>query len=115
MDKCNDKNNLCQEVGGYNPLEDVDNALTDGDFKFWQVDDKGNIKYIPDGNMYVMADELAAENWLDHYLRKADLNNGGIPALKEFYSVYMYALRVSGFKSITIDVQNPIQIISSEK
>ena len=117
MDKYTDKNknNLFQQLGGYNPIEDVDKTLTDGDFKFWQVDGNGNIKYIPDGNVYVTADELTAENWLHHYLRKADLHNGGTPALKEFYAVYLFALRIAGFKSITIDVQNPTQLISSAK
>ena len=117
MDNLTDKNkkDLFYELGGYNPLECLDTALTDGNFKFWRVDDKGNITYIPDGKVYITAEELTSENWLNHYLIKSDLHKGSTTAVKEFYSVYMYALHIAGFKSITIDIQCPRQIISADK
>ena len=103
-----------EQLEGYNPLDSVEDTLADNKFEYWHVDDKGNISCVGDNCVYIKADDLISENFLHHYLTKADFHKGGVPALKEFYSAYMYALRVSGVKSITIDV-NTHYIINSIK
>lgn len=83
---------------GFRLFDDVENDLHQ--FKYWDVDSDGNIKYLGYTKTQINKDQLTKGNLLTHYLMK-DLDDG---ASKEFYFAFVQALRNAGYTSMTIDL-----------
>lgn len=79
-------------------FDDVENDLHQ--FKYWDVDSDGNIKYLGHTKTPISKDQLTKGNLLTHYLMNK-LEDG---ASAEFYFAFIQALRNAGYTSMTIDL-----------
>lgn len=81
-------------------FDDIEEALKP--FKWWKVDEKGNITYLGSPKREIPAEKLTHRNWLSHLLsKKLDEN-----AASEFYFAFLTALRNAGYSSLTIDTHD---------
>ncbi len=86
----------------------IEKALS-SDFDFWNLDEEGNIS--KKGMRYELpSDRLTEYNWLNHILPQNDKSTE-----KEFYFVYIEALKRAGYKKITIDLEDPNNPIIASK
>lgn len=92
---------------GFNIFDKI-NKVFDEEFKFWNVDENGNI-FRKDYNYEIKAERLIAMNWLNQVMHK----NEKI-AESEFYFVFTEALRRTGYKKLIIDLEDETKI-SAEK
>lgn len=82
---------------------------------YWKVDDvDGTISRTsanPLSYSPISKPILTQMNWFEHVLSE---ENGNVPSdvILEFYLAYMEALKITGYKTVTIDLSNP-QIISA--
>ena len=87
-------------------IEDALNAT----YKFWEIDDNGNIIRLHQESYIIEKDRLTELNWLNHILNKYDENAGN-----EFYFVFMEALKKAGYKTLTIDLEDSLNKITATK
>ena len=87
-------------------IEDALNAT----YKFWKIDDNGNIRRLFQEDYIIEKDRFTEMNWLNHILGKYDENAGN-----EFYFVYMEALKKAGYKTLTIDLEDSLNKITVAK
>ncbi len=91
-----------EEDLGFSPFdkEMIDKVLSN-ELKYWTVDEQGDISR-KDRNYEISHQRLTDINWLDQILSKNEKN-----AEQEFYFVFIEALRRAGYKTVTIDLENP--------
>lgn len=99
--------------GYYSPMDDVKDALSEQSFKWWTVDESGNISYKGHSKAFISSENLTTENQLTHQMSRLR-SEEEIGANAEFYFAYLEALRNAGYKKITIDVTNIHALILAE-
>ena len=104
---------MCNKSESLHLFEDVEKDLTER-FTWWEVDDKGNIKFKGHTKTSISAEDLVIGNLLTHVLsRKRNENEES--ANSEFYFAFMLALKRAGYKKITIDIENLHNPIITER
>lgn len=91
--------------GCYNPMENVEDALSEQSLKWWSVDEHGNISYKGHSKAFISSENLTNGNQLTHQMSRLRSEEEK-EANAEFYFAYLEALRNAGYKKITIDVTN---------
>lgn len=79
-------------------------------FKHWKIDDKGNISLNNQPHYEITYDRLIEQNWLNQVISKCQED-----ATHEFYFVFIEALRRAKYKTITIDLKDPVNKITAER
>lgn len=92
-------------TGSYNPMDNVEETLSEKSLRWWTVDERGNIFYNGHTKTVISANDLANGNQLVLQMSKSR-NEEEKEANAEFYFAYIEALRNAGYKKITIDVTN---------
>ena len=95
----------------YNPMDNIEEALTNSWEEYWEIKDDGTMINIQSPRMTyrIEGERLTEENWLYHIFEKGeDYYN------KEFFFAYMEALRRRGITQITIDVNKPMNLIKTQ-
>lgn len=92
----------------YRIFDDIEDVISNK-FDYWDVDDKGNITYKPNPNVYIRSEDLTNENYMYHQINKE--RDGKYKAGCEFFYAYLEALRNAGIEEITIDVKHPSNLI----
>lgn len=85
-------------TSGFRFFDDFEEVLKQ--FKNWEVDSEGNIKYLGHTGTEISKSELTSGNLLTHFMMK-DLGND---AEKEFYFAFIQALVNAGYTSLEIDL-----------
>lgn len=91
-----------------NKIFDDMESVFEATFKNWEILEDCTI--VSKNRRYTIeGDRLLEQNWLNHILNKV-----GEQYDKEFYFVYLEALRRKGYKKITIDIVDKRSLISAE-
>ena len=95
-------------TGSYNPMDNVEETLSEKSLKWWNVDEHGNISYNGHTKTVISSNDLANGNQLVQQMSKsrneeekeAYIHHAGLVL------AYIEALRNAGYKKMTIDVTN---------
>lgn len=86
-------------------MDNVRDTLFEQSFKWWSVDEHGNISYKGHSKAFISSENLTNGNQLTHQMSRLRSEEEK-EANAEFYFAYLEALRNAGYKKITIDVTN---------
>lgn len=92
---------------GYSIFDKINDVFNET-FKFWNVDEEGNI-FRKDYHYEIPSEHLTIMNWLNQVMSKNEKT-----AESEFYFAFVEALRRAGFKRLIINLEDETRI-SAEK